>query len=156
MKAWKGAGAQRLSLCSEHRTTQGLVNTPRARTWQVCVGPDGVSLIPSWRRCCWPRGPPAGTAVVMPLAWPQGNATAPLNSRAAVGEQEHACRSGWCSHDVTGKSQFWLFPVRSVPLAAFVIIITQNGLLQSTLPLCLTVVSLFRSLSSCGWQEGRN
>ena len=41
--------------------------------------------------------------------------------------------------------------------AAFVIIIIQNGLPQRILPLCLTVkVPLFRTLSTCGWQEGRN
>ena len=43
--------------------------------------------------------------------------------------------------------------------AAFVIKIIQNGLLQRILPLCLAVklkVPLFRTLSTCGWQEGRN
>ena len=40
---------------------------------------------------------------------------------------------------------------------AFVIIITQKGLPQIILPLCLAVkVPFFRTLSTCGWQEGRN
>ena len=40
---------------------------------------------------------------------------------------------------------------------AFVIIIIHNGLLQRTLPLCLTVkVPLFRTLPTCRWQETNN
>ena len=40
---------------------------------------------------------------------------------------------------------------------AFVIIITYNGLPQIILSLCLTVqVPVFRLLSTCRWQEGRN
>ena len=40
---------------------------------------------------------------------------------------------------------------------AFLVIIIHNGLPRRILPLCLTVkVPLFRTLSTCGWQEGRN
>ena len=42
-------------------------------------------------------------------------------------------------------------------LVDFVIISIQNGQPQRILPLCLSVkVPLFRTLSTCRWQEGRN
>ena len=55
--------------------------------------------------------------------------------------------------EVNSDSMLELFDLLSI---AF-LVITHSGLPQRILPLCLTVkVSLFRALSTCGWQEGRN
>ena len=57
-----------------------------------------------------------------------------------------------CCREKPVQTQCWNFPC-----FAFVIIITHNGHPEKILPLCLTVkVPLFRTLSTYGWQAGRN